>query len=134
MWLEGAPDIAKLNTANEQEKQTIIDFYDKLISTENPNMYEPPATEHPCKKKFSDVEDVNLDLAKLLNCVQRHTKCSAGYCLRKDKNNQLKCRFGFPETLRETSSLDCSEKDNYQLFTKRNDPLLNNHTPYLIQT
>lgn len=77
---------------------------------------------------------MNLDLTELLNCVQRHTKCTAGSSLRKDKSGQNKCRFSFPEPELQSSVLDCTDVNNINITTKRNDALLNKHNPYMIQT
>ena len=53
---------------------------------------------HPCKRKFLNVDENDLDddYGDLINCVQRHTKCSTAYCLRKKSNGEQYCRFKFP--------------------------------------
>ncbi|KAJ7048026.1 hypothetical protein C8F01DRAFT_969230, partial [Mycena amicta] len=70
-----------------------------------------------------------LELAQLLNRFQRHTKCSPGYCLRKDKaTGKEYCRFHFPKPLRETAGLHTEPGQAHpELHPKRNDELLNAH-------
>ena len=87
---------------------------------------------HPCQKCHNDIPEfeVQSDCVDLLNMVQRHTRCSTNYCLRKKSNeNELKCRFHFPFDL-EFEEIH-SKCDNIQyrakIVTKRNDERLNNH-------
>lgn len=92
-------------TEGKEASQTICDYEDCLLCKYNPN---PPSNEtwvkptiHPCKRRHIDINtDTEMydDYADLLNTVQRHTRSSTAYCLRKKKQNQLnlKCRFGFP--------------------------------------
>lgn len=70
---------------------TICQYVDSLLCTNNP---QPPNNEmwikpdiHPCKKKFKDIPNSQLatDYVDLLNTVQRHTRCSTNYCLKKKK-------------------------------------------------
>ena len=54
---------------------------------------------HPCQKSHHEVSEYEKQLhyVDLLNMVQRHTRCSTNYCLRKTSNKtELKCRFNFP--------------------------------------
>lgn len=83
-----------------------------------------------------DVEDCNSDYVDLLNMVQRHTRCSTAYCLRKKQNDtEPKCRFNFPfENCEKTSSqfeqIDSKDKTlqyKVKLVTKRNDSRVNSH-------
>ena len=56
------------------------------------------ANPHPCSVKFADVEQSSDDdYQSLVNCVQRHTRCNAAYCLRrKNAQQEPPCRFGYP--------------------------------------
>ena len=121
---------------------------DWLLSTVNPN---PPDDGnwirpeiHPCQQQHSDIcdHDTQSDYVDLLNMVQRHTCCNTGYCLRKKANeSELKCRFHFPfehcpATKQEFEKVhDSSEHEPYRakIFTKRNDPRLNDHQPTQLQ-
>ncbi|KAK3926427.1 ATP-dependent DNA helicase [Frankliniella fusca] len=99
----------------------------------HPDINIPPATVHPCRKFLSEIDDKERDLAELLNKVQRHTKCTEGYCLRR-KNGKLQCRFKFPIDLLEESRIIIDEKMEVQYLTARNDPLLNKFNPYIVQS
>lgn len=68
---------------------------------------------------------------KLLNRVQRHTRCTKGYCLRKRKEaNGSQCRLKFPFPDAEKSSL--RRVDGRWTYTcRRNDPRWNKHNPFI---
>ena len=78
-------------------------YADCLLSTINPN---PPHNAvwvrpriHTCQKHYLDIADCDMhdDFCGLLNMVQRHTRCSTSYCLRKDTTDaEPKCTFNFP--------------------------------------
>ena len=59
----------------------------------------------------------DTDYEDLLNTVQRHTRCSSAYCLkRKPNDNEAKCRFNFP--------IDPCDKTTLQfepIFTQKTD-------------
>ena len=73
------------------------------------------------------VEDFDQDLADLIATCQRHTRCSASYCLR-TRNGQQKCRFGYPKPLQSETTLITEDDDNL-LLTTRNDGLINSFNP-----
>ena len=82
-----------------------------------------------------DENDLDDDYADLVNCVQRHTKCSTAYCLRKKSNGEQYCRFKFPfedcnETYIEFEEIN-SKKNGKQfrpnIVLKRNDSRVNRH-------
>ncbi|KAK3926417.1 THAP domain-containing protein 11 [Frankliniella fusca] len=129
LWLDNAPDVSHLEQSSEEDKDEIVNYFDQLISTMNPNVNEAPAPTHPCRKKLSEVVNLEEDLAQLLNRVQRHTVCTAGYCLKNGK-----CRFNFPAPLQESTKLDFSDPNNIKLVTARNDSRLNKFNPYIIRT
>lgn len=133
VWISNAPDVTDISS--EEKKQEIIDFFYDLVKTEHPNTNERKSAVHPCRIKLSEVGDEMKDLAQLLNRVQRHSKCSEGYCIRMNKKKKKKqCRFKFPKSLQVKTTLELNEKNEYELEFKRNDPLLNNYNPYIIQT
>ena len=99
-------DLSQLNSdieAGNQASQTVCQYVDWLLSTMNPN---PPNEDtwitpqvHPCQRKYKDIPnwDIDSDYVDLLNTVQRHTRGSTSYCLRKKgTESELKCRFHFP--------------------------------------
>ena len=53
---------------------------------------------HPSAVRPSAVEDADADYHRLVNSVERHTRCSSAYCLRqKYLGVPAECRFGFPK-------------------------------------
>ena len=95
-------------------KEALIQYVDKVFSTTNQavlpdgiNVNEdlPPNTNpYICNLPYSQVEDFDHDLADLNATCQRHTRCSAAYCLR-TQNNQQKCRFSYPKPLQPETAL-----------------------------
>ena len=88
--------------AGQKAADTVCQYVDWLLSTVNPN---PPDEDmwirpevHPCQRSHDIPEhEKQSDYVDLLNMVQRHTRCSTSYCLRKKSNEtELKCRFHFP--------------------------------------
>ncbi|KAK3932929.1 ATP-dependent DNA helicase [Frankliniella fusca] len=93
-----------------------------------------PNLVHPCEKSVSDCTNLEEDLVELVNRVQRHTKCSASYCLRSTKDSKTPvCRFGFPKPLCEMSEILVKE-NNIELQYACNDVLLNKYNPWVLQT
>lgn len=90
----------------------ICKYVDWLLSTCNPdpphgNVWIKPSV-HPCQVRYEDIDYTmnDNDYVDLLNSVQRHTRCSTSYCLRKRVNEtELKCRFNFPVENREKTTL-----------------------------
>ena len=82
-------DVAQLHQdieAGTKAAQKACQYVDLLLSTVNPM---PPDDEiwikppiHPCQKRYEDISDCDIDndYVDLLNTVQRHTRCSTGYC------------------------------------------------------
>ena len=88
----------------------------------------PPKTNpHICNVPYSEVDDFDQDLADLIATCQRHTCCSAAYCLR-TRNCQQKCRFGYPKPLQPETALVAEDNDPV-LLTARNDGLINSFNP-----
>ncbi|CAB4012614.1 Hypothetical predicted protein [Paramuricea clavata] len=74
--------------------------YDTTVNPNPPDedMWIRPEV-HSCQKSHHDIpeHEKQSDYVDLLNMVQRHTRCSTSYCLRKKSNEtELKCRFHFP--------------------------------------
>ena len=115
-------------------KEELLQYVDKVVSTINPAVLPdgsnvddapPPKTNpHICNLPYSEVEDFDQDLADL---CQRHTRCSAAYCLR-TRNGQQKCRFGYPKHLQPETAL-VTEDDDPVLLSARNDGLINSYNP-----
>ena len=140
-WLPDAPDVRQVLNSSESTstaaKEVLLQYVDKIVSTVNPavlpdgsNVDEapPPKTNpHICNLPYSEVDDFDQDLSDLIATCQRHTRCSAAYCLR-TKNGQQKCRFGYPKPLQPETALVMEEEDPI-LLTARNDSLINNYNP-----
>ncbi|XP_054257274.1 uncharacterized protein LOC128982231 [Macrosteles quadrilineatus] len=134
LWLKDAPDVTRLSQMTEEELNQVVGYFDNLICTMNPGLNTPLAEIHPCRKRLLEVEDRQVDLSELVNKVQRHTRCSTSYCLRKNKRtNQLECRYKFPFDLSDITHVYTNEKGVMELVTKRNDALLNKYNPWTLQ-
>ena len=136
-WLPDTPDVEKLgNSASEALKEDIIRHADQLISTINPavlpdgsNISDAPAPKvdpHICNKPYGEVQDFNQDLADLVATCQRHTRCSASYCLR-TRHGKQECRFGYPKPLQPHTAI--VTEDEPTLITARNDGMINSFNP-----
>ncbi|KAK3931974.1 ATP-dependent DNA helicase, partial [Frankliniella fusca] len=136
-WFEDAPDVSNIKTANEEELKHICDYFDKLISAVNPNPRTENSAVHPSRLLYSDVrgnfESEEEDLAQLCVRLQRHTICSTNYCLKGKKGGPKKCRFNFPQELREISCIEFDENGEPRFVPARNDPLLNKLCKILIR-
>ena len=145
-------DILELNKQileGKKASQTVCEYVDWLLSTYNPD---PPEdgfwikpSIHPCQRQHKDIMNTQQsddDYVDLLNTVQRHTRCSTNYCLRKKQNEtNVKCRFNFPFQPCTSTKLefepihtkDGSPKYKAKVITKRNDGRLNNHQRLQLQ-
>ena len=99
---------------------------------------------HPCQRSHNEIPEYEQtsDYIDLLNMVQRHTRCSTSYCLRKKSNEtELKCRFHLPfdhcpkTTLEFEKVHNSGDNEHYRakILTKRNDARLNNHQQLQLQ-
>ena len=136
-WLPDTPDVEQLLVdMSDDLKKQIIKHADQLVSTTNPavfpdgsNIADAPAPKvdpHICNKMYKDIQDLDEDLADLVATCQRHTRCSAAYCLRK-KNGKQECRFGYPKPLQPHTAL--ITEDEPTLLTARNDGMINSYNP-----
>ena len=145
------PDTTELDQdieAGQKAADTVCQYVDWLLSTVNPN---PPDEDmwirpqvHPCQRSHEDIpeDEKQSDYVDLLNMVQRHTRCSTSYCLRKKSNEtELRCRFHFPfdscpKTKLEFEKIHTSGDSKHyraKIVTKRNDARLNNHQQLQLQ-
>ncbi|CAB4043659.1 Hypothetical predicted protein, partial [Paramuricea clavata] len=134
--------------AGQKAADTVCQYVDWLLSTVNPN---PPDEDmwirpevHPCQKSHHNIpeHEKQSDYVDLLNMVQRYTRCSTNYCLRKKSNEtELKCRFHFPFDICPKTKLEfekihtSGDNEHYRakIVTKRNDSRLNNHQQLQLQ-
>lgn len=135
VWLDDAPNINNLDGKTPEELLKIAAYFDKLVFAWNSGLDLPAARVHPCQKRLQDVplSMRKQDYHELLNKVQRHTRCTKGYCLKKRKGSEeTQCRFKFPFPLAEHSLLQ--KVDGRWTYTcRRNDPILNKNNPFIIQ-
>ena len=75
---------------------------------------------------YGDIQDFDEDLADLVATCQRHTRCSAAYCLR-TKHGKQECRFGYPKPLQPHTTIIA--EDEPTLLTARNDGMINSFNP-----
>ena len=100
-WFAGAPDVAKVLASTEdrdEQMQQLLRYVDKTVSTINPavqldgsNIDDAPLPKtnpHICNKAYADVVNLDEDLSDLVATCQRHTRCSAAYCLRTKTANR----------------------------------------------
>ena len=143
------------NTGNSDSKteedgkaaaDKICQYVDWLLCTCNPEspdngLWMKPSV-HPCQKYYVNIQDSESDYVDLLNMVQRHTRCSTSYCLRRKQNEiEPKCRFNFPLQQCDKTSLqfqkintrDNTSKYKVEIITKRNDTRVNNHQRLQLQ-
>ena len=142
-WLPDTPDVKQLlqssdDTAADVAKQEIIQHVDRIVSTLNPAVLPdgsnvdsaplPKTSPHICNQPYSDIADFDQDLADLVATCQRHTRCSAAYCLR-TRGGVQSCRFGYPKPLQPETTI-LTEKDvEPAVLTARNDGLINSYNP-----
>ena len=75
---------------------------------------------------YGEIQDFDTDLADLVATCQRHTRCSAAYCLR-TRNGRQECRFGYPKPLQPHTAIVL--EDEPTLLTARNDGMVNSFNP-----
>ena len=159
-WLEYAPNAENLLSATSNQpaqplndlgssedaarKQELLEYVNRTITTVNPAVFPdgsnvadaplPKTNPHICNKPYSDIVDYHQDLDDLIATCQRHTRCSAAYCLRASNGTQ-KCRFGYPKPLQPETVLvmgdDLNDDQDKEpvIITARNDGLLNSFNP-----
>ena len=136
-WLPDTPDVQQLgNDSSDTLKEEIIKHADSLVSTINPavlpdgsNLSDAPAPKvnpHVCSISYQDIQDIDQDLADLVATCQRHTRCSASYCLR-TKHGKQECGFGYPKPLQPDTAI--VTEDEPTLLTARNDEMINSFNP-----
>ena len=110
---------------------------DKIVTTlnsailpdgSNADDVPPPKTNpHICNAAYDKIRNFNQDLADLVATCQRHTHCSAAYCLH-THDGQQKCRFGYPKPLHPETTLVIKDVEQ-ELLTVQNDGLVNSFNP-----
>ena len=142
-WLEYAPDIKEVvseirngdssNEINSTSLQYLLKYIDRTVSTINPAVSHdgsnvadaplPKTNPHICNKPFLEIEDLHEDLTDLIATCQRHTHCSAAYCLR-TQNGVQACWFGYPKELQAETVIRINAGGELELMTACNDGLI----------
>lgn len=152
LWVDGAPNVDDIDwkilkgdgpipEEQQQRMDTFSNYWKKLISALNPfpgpDENAPLIGAHPCNKPRADMKNTKEEPAELLNWVERHTKCSPGYCQVKRKipgqqEPQLLCRFDYPMACRTEAGVGFDSKKRVRFEPARNDPLLNTYNAAII--
>lgn len=74
-------------------KQKVVAYVDWLVTTVNeamPEQHWQLPTPHPSAQRLTEVskEHLDTDYHELVNSVERHSRCSAAYCLRRKHGQQ----------------------------------------------
>jgi len=129
-----------LNWDNIEAVDLAKQFFDKYISAWNPRLstisnqsISQTNVEDPCLLSTSDILRNNPfnDYVQLINCIERHTKCTENACLRK-KGSSFECRYKAPWELHAHSSLFIDSNGQKTYTPARNDDRLNTHNPTIL--
>ena len=144
-WYPDAPDAEQVLASGDScdaAKEELVQYVNRIVTTVNPAILPdgsnadsaPPKTDpHICNKPYAEVEDFQQDLSDLVAATcQRHTRCSAAYCLR-TRDGWEKCRFGYPKPLQPKTTL-VVENGEPELLTARNYGLVNGFKPVQLST
>ena len=139
--LSGADPTSEVIHEGDAAKEKVLKYCDWLVTTLNDHLPDDLWSQpipHPCAISVDAVTDLDADYYDLINCVQRHTRCSAAYCLRTKPGQQnTECRFKYPRPTLSLSTLSFERLTNGSiratLATRRNDPRVNSHSRLLLQ-
>ena len=133
-------DVDQRVKEGELAKAGALEYVNWLVTTMNDSipdeMWRVPVL-HPCALHVKEIGDTDdEDYYNIINAVQRHTRCSAAYCLC-TKHGQQHCRFDYPRPEQHASSLQFEKLQDGSvralLTTQRNDPRVNSHNRIMIQ-
>ncbi|CAB3983695.1 Hypothetical predicted protein [Paramuricea clavata] len=109
--LKNYPDIRKLRNKAcvaflESETTRYVDWLVTTFNEELPDENWRIPDPHPSAVSATTVDNRDNDYHRLVNTVERHTRCSPAYCLKQKRVDLLaECRFGFPKPLQEETEL-----------------------------
>ncbi|CAB4023269.1 ATP-dependent DNA helicase pif1 [Paramuricea clavata] len=121
----------------------LVTTFNEELPDENWRIPDP----HPSAVSATTLDNRDHDYHRLVNTVERHTRCSPAYCLKQNRVDLLaECRFGFPKPLHEETELslelvvDNSRKVNIDAenesdeYTKVRGELTKRANPYIVRT
>ncbi|CAG8641197.1 7999_t:CDS:2 [Cetraspora pellucida] len=117
---------------NEMEINTIVQYFNSIVTMINPGLNAPIPERHPCQKSSEELNDDLHDYIELINKLQCYTRCGSSYCLRTNKEGQQQCRFGYPKDNIDHTFIH-DNNGQPELFTARNDPYINPHNRLQLQ-
>ena len=138
---ESSAERARILREGEEAKAFVLRYVDWLVTTCNEDIPDEswcPPSPHPSTISVHDITDSDEDYHCLVNSVERHTRCSTAYCLKKKSCNQVaECRFKYPRPTLTESTITFERLGDgtirATLTTKRNDPRINSHSRLLLQ-
>ncbi|CAB4005609.1 ATP-dependent DNA helicase PIF1-like [Paramuricea clavata] len=128
----------------EDAEKLLRQYVDWLVTTFNEELPDENwriPDPHPSAVSATTVDNRDNDYHRLVNTVERHTRCSPAYCLKQKRVDLLaECRFGFPKPLQEETELSLelvvgknTKSVESELHTKRNDQRLNSHNRVMLE-
>ena len=135
-------DRARIFKEGEEAKAEVLSYCDWFVTTCNdavPDELWSLPNPHPCTVSIHNVVDLEDDYHHLVNSIQRHTCCSAAYCLKKGLDNKLHNAvltiYPRPNQTHSTRELEKLGDGIIRaiLISKRNDPHLNSHSRLVLQ-
>ena len=118
-WLEGAPDVLSSRLLLSRGSDRTVTTVNPAVLSDGSNVSDAPLPKtdpHVCNKSYLEVEDHHQDYMDLIATCQRHTRCSAAYCL-KTRNGSQECRFGYPKDLQPETVVVTKEDQEPELIT-----------------
>ena len=127
-WIPSAPS---LDQESDAARAAFARYWGGLITAWNPDPLRLPDRRNPASLKPTDVVNTSDQFTAFVNRLQKHSHCTAGYCLRTSRQTgQSSCRFFFPRPLFANATITREINPRSWLFSPaRNDPFLNQCTP-----
>ena len=129
-WIPSAPS---LDQESDTAREIFAKYWGELITACNPDPLRPPDLRNPASLDPTDVANTSDQFTAFVNRLQKHSHCTASYCLRTNRETkQSSCRFFFPRPLFADATITREINPRSSLFSPaRNDPFLNQCTPVI---
>lgn len=153
LWLNDAPNVEDIDWTLLKNSDAVIPedqdmkmrqfsaYWAKIVTATNPFPPEdenaPLIGQQPCTRPRDTLQNTKQELAELLNWVERHRMCVAGYCQVKRKvpgqaEPRIVCRFDYPMACRENAGVGLDSKRRVRFEPRRNDRLMNTYNAPMI--